>query len=435
MNSHLAWVVLVISALGCSFSAACHAALKTFSRKRLVDLLEARGKGHRAERLAERQPAMLLGTGLWRAFFTMTMVFALIAVCEQWSGIWEPSGIYLLAFALACVFSSLFAVAIPVSWARYRRERLLARALPLVTLLTRLSWPVRAPLALVDPVVRRVSGADLPGQEESSDISEEVLSVVEDHDQGDAVDETQRDMLEAVFELPNITAGEIMTPRTDIDGIEIQRSLEEVVATVQGYGHSRIPVYEESLDHIVGLLYAKDLIRFIGNGQAFDLRALLRETYLVPESKSVQELLAEFKARKVHFAVVLDEYGGTAGIVTIEDILEQIVGDIQDEYEEVEETPLFHQIDAYTADVEARIYIDDLNDKFDLNLPEDEDYDTLGGFVTSVLGHIPGEGESLDHQSLRLTVTQAERTKVLRVRIEKQAPQLPPGAAPQEDAA
>ncbi len=183
-------------------------------------------------------------------------------------------------------------------------------------------------------------------------------------------------------------------------------------------GHSRIPVFRESLDEIVGLLYVKDLIPFLGDGDAFDLAAVWREPLLVPETKSVREMLAEFRRRQVHLAVVLDEYGGTAGLVTIEDILEEIVGEIHDEYEEKSEEPTLElDPDGRSAVVDARMHVDVLNDAMNLDLPDDGDYETLAGFVFSKLGHIPVAGETFEDCGCSFEVLKAERTKVVEVGV------------------
>jgi len=186
-------------------------------------------------------------------------------------------------------------------------------------------------------------------------------------------------------------------------------------------GHSRFPVYDGNLDNIVGVLYVKDLLNLVGhNGEApFDLRRTVRPALFVPESKSLRDLLAEMQQRKVHLALVLDEYGGTAGLITIEDILEEIVGEIQDEYEPDEPAePRIELVGEGVAEADGRAYIDDVNDKLGIELPEEEDYDTVGGFVFATLGHIPEAGESFTYSSVRLTVVEAERTKVVKVRLE-----------------
>jgi CBS domain containing-hemolysin-like protein len=230
-----------------------------------------------------------------------------------------------------------------------------------------------------------------------------------------------------------ITAGEIMTPRTEVQGIQTTASLPEVSAAILKDGHSRIPVYDETIDNIVGILFAKDLIPFVSSDKPFDLRAVLREPLLVPKTKSVRELLSEFKARKVHMAIVLDEYGGTAGLVTVEDIIEELVGEIQDEHEHTAPAePRIRWLDGRTAEVDARVDIDDLGDELGMPVPEDADYETVGGFVFSTLGHIPDVGEHFEVANLRFTVTGAQRNRVNRVRVERLAATT--SAEPQEAA-
>ena len=177
--------------------------------------------------------------------------------------------------------------------------------------------------------------------------------------------------------------------------------------------------YEENIDNIVGLVYAKDLLAQIGKDPAqFCLRDQIREAYFVPESKSLRSLLHEFQNQKLHIAVVLDEYGGTAGIVTLEDILEELVGEIADEYEETPPESI-KELDEHTIEVDARTYVDDLNDEYELNLPEDEDYDTVGGFVFSRLGYVPKTGERFDYQNLQFTIASAEPRRINRITIRK----------------
>ncbi len=411
------WIALAAAVIACYF-ATCSIALRSFSRKRLADVLAQREQGHRLEPFLRQLSELNLLSSVLRTAFNLVALLGTYYFVHGWFADDQAWARYLVAFLLAAGIVSVFSVAIPHSWARYRREEMLARSIPLLTGLLVVARPLTATLGLIDPVVRRISGAEL--DQPDREISDQVLSVVEEHEAAD-VDDVQKEMLEAVFDLPNTTAGEIMTPRTDIHGIEITSSLEDVKRAVIDFGHSRIPVYETNLDHIVGLLYAKDLISFLGNGHLpFDLHAVIREAYMVPESKSVRELLAEFKARKVHLAIVLDEYGGTAGLVTIEDILEELVGEIQDEYEPLEQIPEIHPVDDSTTDVDARLRIGELNDAMDLELPEDEDYDTVGGFVFSTLGHIPETGESFDYDNVRFTVTDVDRTKVKRVRLQRQ---------------
>lgn len=415
------WIILFGCLLGC-YASACHSALKTFSRRRLAELLKEAGRPERAEVLAQRLPRLVLMTGVLRTTMAAVIMLATLYAAQvsgYFGRLWLA---YLFAFVIGSILLSVFLVAIPVSWARYSRERLLAWSAPLLQAALPLFVPFAAALHVFDPVVRRISGADINGDDDN-DISEEVLSTIEDHDTEQSFDDDQKAMLGAIFKLKDTTATEIMTPRTDVDGLEADASLTDVKKAVVKFAHSRIPVYEESLDQILGILYVRDLIRFVGTPTDFHLRQIAREPFLVPESKNVLELLTEFKQRKVHLAIVLDEYGGTAGLVTIEDILEEIVGEIQDEYDDREEEPVIADLEPGIVEVDARVEIDDLGDHLEIEFDEDRDFDTVGGFVFSELGHIPEVGESFEFEGYLFTVTEAERTKVLKVRAEQMVKQ------------
>jgi CBS domain containing-hemolysin-like protein len=225
-------------------------------------------------------------------------------------------------------------------------------------------------------------------------------------------------MIESVLELGETTAEEIMTPRTDLVALQADAQLADVLDVIAKEGHSRIPVYDDNIDDVIGLVYAKDLLSEVGKGPSeFNLREKIRKAYFVPESKLLKDLLHEFQNQKLHIAVVLDEYGGTAGVVTIEDILEELVGEITDEYESPEPEPLV-QVDEKIVEVDARMNVDDLNDKLEIDVPDEDDYETIGGFIFSYLGYIPKTGESFTHNNLKFTVTNAEDRRIKRIRIE-----------------
>ncbi|MEM1444670.1 MAG: hemolysin family protein [Planctomycetota bacterium] len=420
-------ITLAAACLLASFFAACHNALKALSKRRLADLLEERDQSDRFEPFVESVPSLLLATGIARACAALVVV---LTTHELVLRLWDltPLPRYAVAFGVALVLLSIFTVALPVYWARYRREKLLVRSLYVLPALALILTPLTAPLRVFDPVLRRISGIDL---DEDDDLAEHVLEAVEKHaeeHQGDdehtPLDETQKQMIEGVVELADSTVAEIMTPRTDIQGIQLNGhplGLAEVKAAVVDASHSRIPVYRESLDDILGILYAKDLIPFLDDPDHFNVEQVVRDAFVVPETKPVQDLLAEFRQKKVHLAIVLDEYGGTAGLVTIEDILEEIVGEIHDEYEPEPDDPTIDVApDALSATMDARLHIDELNDALGLDLPEDEDFETVAGFVVATLGHIPNAGESFTTEDgVTFTADEAEKTKVLRVSVAK----------------
>jgi CBS domain containing-hemolysin-like protein len=274
---------------------------------------------------------------------------------------------------------------------------------------------------LHDRLVRRLAGVtEATPDQEQEEKQEEILSLVEQGRMEGVVDAEEMEMIENVLELSETTAEEIMTPRTDIIAINVNDDLQEILEIIINAGHSRIPVYEKNIDTIVGLIYAKDLLSEIGKSPGdFNIREKMRKPYFIPETKPLNDLLGEFQNQKLHIAVLLDEYGGTTGIVTIEDILEELVGEIVDEYEETPPESI-KKIDETTIEVDARIYIDDLNNEFELALPEDEDYDTVGGFVFSHLGYVPKTGEIFGYENVKFTIAAAEARKIKRIRIQKQ---------------
>jgi CBS domain containing-hemolysin-like protein len=279
-------------------------------------------------------------------------------------------------------------------------------------------WPLTAALDFIDPVIRRLAGVSVDQSNDRLDEKqEELLNVVEEGEKEGVVDEEEREMITSVLEFRDTTTGEIMTPRTEVVGIDTRSSLSEAVEIVMNKGHSRYPVYEGTIDKVVGLLYAKDLLSEVNHPDGIsDIRHRLREPFFVPESKTVRDLLHDFQNQKIHVAVVLDEYGGTAGLVTIEDVLEELVGEIVDEYEPPQNQPI-KKINENTIEVDARFEVDQLNDEFDLKIPDSADYETLGGFAFSKLGYIPKAGETFEHENLHFTIIDAGDRKINRLQV------------------
>jgi putative hemolysin len=265
--------------------------------------------------------------------------------------------------------------------------------------------------------VTDVSG-NSPTEQAEQEIQEEILSVVEEGEKEGIVDKQERVMIESVIQFRDTTVGQVMTARTDVVGLAIGSTLPQVREVVEESGHSRIPVYEGSLDHIIGILYARDMIKHLGLPPArFDIRSAMRPAFYVPETKPLKDLLQDFRLQKVHMAIVLDEYGGTAGLVSIEDVLEELVGDISDEHEP-QEPAMIRRLDEHTVEVDARVRIDELNRNLSVNLPEDAGYETVGGFISATLGRIPQNGTTFEHPGMKFTILDAEPQVVNRVKIE-----------------
>ncbi|HLL89615.1 MAG TPA: hemolysin family protein, partial [Tepidisphaeraceae bacterium] len=244
----------------------------------------------------------------------------------------------------------------------------------------------------------------------------------------------ERVMIESVISFRDTTVGQIMTARPESVALELGSTLPHVKATIEESGHSRLPVYNGTLDQIVGVLYARDLLKFVGEPpETFDMRAAMRPPLFVPETKPLRDLLTDFRLQKVHVAIVSDEYGGTAGLVSIEDLLEEIVGDIADEHEPAEPAML-RKLDDQTWEADARVYLDELNRVVGLSLPEDAGYDTLGGFVSTTLGKIPADGTVFEYETVKYTILDAEPQKVNRVKIELQLAPVADGGPEEEGA-
>jgi len=210
-----------------------------------------------------------------------------------------------------------------------------------------------------------------------------------------------------------------MTARADMVAIDADTTLEQVRQTIIDTAHSRIPVYEGTLDQIIGILYARDLLQHVGQPpESFHVRSAMRPVFFVPTTTPLGDLLRDFRRRKVHLAIVLDEYGGVAGLVSLEDILELLVGNISDEHEKPDAS-VFQRVNESTFEADARIEISELNRLASLSLPEDEGFSTLGGYVLSVLGQIPEKGAVVEHEGLKITVLDAEPQRINRLKIEK----------------
>lgn len=285
---------------------------------------------------------------------------------------------------------------------------------PLVQALSGLLLPISFSLRKLGAAVR---GDTEHVTEESIFLSEDGLRFLINVGEGEnIIEEEERQMIASIFELGETVVREIMSPRIDIISLSADTPLPEALDVIIKAGHSRIPVYEENVDRIVGFLYAKDLLKCYRDGQTdVKIRALLRPAYFVPESKKVDELFHEMQTRRVHIAIVVDEYGGTAGLVTIEDLLEEIVGEIQDEYDK-EPVP-YQQIARDTYVFNARLDVDEVADLLEMEMPY-TDADTLGGFIFSELGHVPETGETVTYTGWRFTVLSVESRRIRQVRAE-----------------
>ena len=264
----------------------------------------------------------------------------------------------------------------------------------------------------------RLFGYD-PNASEEPVTEEEIRMLVDVGGEKGVIEDSQKEMINNIFEFDDLDAGDIMTHRTDMTAAEISDPLSEIVSLSMDNGYSRIPVYDDDPDNIVGIAYVKDLLKYIGTDLPEDvtLRDIIREPVFVPESMPCGDLFKQMTDKHTQMAIVVDEFGGTAGIVTLEDVLESIVGNIQDEYDDEEEE--ISKIDDTTFTVDGVTYIDELDEVFHVTLPEG-DYDTVGGFIISELGYLPQDGEMnvVEYKNLRFTVLNVEDRRIGKVKIE-----------------
>jgi putative hemolysin len=335
-----------------------------------------------------------------------------------------------IAAAISAVLLVVFTEMVPKSYVKGRTERSFVRAIFFLRVFYIILYPVIKVLTFVSYLGVRLIGGRVSRDEGALTSQEDLKTLTAVSESEDILEEEEREMIHGIFELESTVAREVMTPRTDMVYLDVSTELNDVLAIVTEKGHSRIPVYEENIDNIVGILHVKDLLRcWYEYRQEVDLRDVLRPPLFVPETKRIDDLLQEFRSERTHMAIVLDEYGGTAGLVTIEDVLEEIVGEIQDEYDV--EDRMAKELEDGSYEVDARIPIDEVNDLLEIDLPS-EDSDSIGGFIVNYLGRVPQKGESLSyngarssdadgndapHKNLQISVIESDERRISLVRV------------------
>ena len=422
-------VIVVLTFLEGIFVAA-EIALVTMRRTRIDQLVEEGNRNAiRVKHLIAQPGRFLAVTQIGLTFIGfLASAYAAVNLTASLITAFEGTGIpFLVSSAqglaliivtlLLAMFTIVFGELVPKSLALAHTEPFALRLSGFVELLLRILAPLVYALTAVTTNVSRALGAG--GQAQGVMTTEELSILVERGGEQGILEAEEEQMIQAVIELGDQHIHEVMVPRIAMITLAASASMDEVIDKVISEGHSRIPVYEETIDEIIGILYAKDLLPILKRPavERPALRSLLRPPVFVPESMSVDDLLHEFQRRKVHLAIVLDEYGGTAGLVTIEDLLEEIVGEIQDEYD-VEE-PLVVRLSEDEARIDGRADVDDLAELFDveLGLEDEDEYDTVGGLIYHRIGGVPKPGDQVMVEGLTLTVETTDGRRVGKVLV------------------
>jgi len=312
----------------------------------------------------------------------------------------------------------IFGEITPKTYSAYNSEKVVIKLGKPLEVLSVVFTPFLIVLNRVTKVIIKALGGNV-NNNRTTVSEEEIKTLVDVGEEAGIIEKQEKEMINSIFEIGDIEVTEVMVPRIDIVYLEEDVTVEEAIKKVLKCGFSRIPVIKKSIDNITGIIYAKDLLACYfkqDKDESKGIRELIRPAYYVPESKKAIDLLTEMQLEKIHIAIVLDEYGGTLGLVTIEDILEEIVGDILDEYDE--EMDLIDYLDEQTLIVDSKISIDEINETFKISLPEDE-FESVGGLIFNLLGRIPKKGDNIEYNGLLFKILEVHNRRIKKVEISK----------------
>lgn len=408
-------------ALSAFFSSA-ETAFFSLTQSVIAELKQAKDvRSKRVARLLEQPKELLItilsGNALVNVAMAVIAAFLALRIC-QITGFPQSVALTIEVLLITGVILILGEITPKIVALKHAQAWALWTAFP-IDLIRRILFPLTKFLHVLSGGVSRAFGVE----RRRLSISEyEIKTLVEVSEEHGALEEDEMEMIQGIFEISETTVKEIMVPRVDIACLPITANAQDVIRLVKEKGHSRIPIYNENLDTIAGVIHVKDLLPYLDNGDyQVELAHVIREIIFVPEGKKIDDLLRQFQQDKAHMAVVVDEYGGTAGLVTLEDVLEEIVGEIQDEYDR--ESPLSKWVDDNTLIADARINIGELNDILGEDIiPETEDYETLGGFIFSQTGDLPRPKESLDYSDLHFVIEELSGKRIGKIRIERRPP-------------
>ncbi|MBP6407401.1 MAG: HlyC/CorC family transporter [Fusobacteriaceae bacterium] len=419
METYSLVILLIILVTMSAFFSASETALTAFNRSKLKAIAE---KNQRKADLLKgwlKKPneiltALLIGNNI------VNILASSIATMVAISILGNNSRAIAISTGAMTILLLIFGEITPKVVAKAYSTHISNAVIKLVYMLSKLFLPISKILMVVSKLIARMFGVKI---DEIAFLitEEEIKSVVSVGEEEGVIEEEEKKMIHSIFEFTDTTVKEIMIPRTTVFAVEASKTLEEIWDVITGNGYSRIPVYEEGIDNIIGVFYIKDIFNVIRDGKLnMQVKSFIREAYFVPETKALVEMLEEFKKKHIHMAIVLDEYGGTSGIITIEDLIEEIVGDINDEFD-IEHDEEIKKVADNKYIIDAMLDVEFLNEELSIDLPVSEDYDSLGGYIYSVLGRVPLEKDTITHDNgkVEIRVLEVDNRRIVKALIIK----------------
>lgn len=397
--------------IGSALSSAIETAVTSVSRLRVRQRIEEGDKkAVTLEKILEH-PSNFLGTILFlNNLFNIAAASSATVLAEKY--VPYPAAI---ATGVMTFLILIFGEISPKTFAVQRADKIAFIVAPIVDFLQKILKPVVRLLIIISNGLIKIFGAKVR-KEGPFVTEEEIKTLVSVGEEEGIIEKHEREMIDSIFEFGDTVVKEVMIPRMDMTAVEKDSTVEKVFETIVKKGYSRIPVYENTIDNVIGIVYTRDLLIHSAKQKGSTIKPLIKPAYYVPETKKVMEFLRELQKAKVHMAIVVDEYGGTAGLVTIEDLLEEIVGEIFDEYDP--EEVLIEKMNKNSFKVNAKVNIGDINKKLNLNLPEAE-YESLGGFVINLFEKIPSPGDKIAYNGITFTIDKIIRRRISRLVITK----------------
>ncbi|MGB9749675.1 MAG: hemolysin family protein [Caldisericia bacterium] len=404
---NIIWIIILLifsfifSAAETSFTSSSEIKLKNISN----------GKEKKAEKLLKikEKPESFISTIIIANNFVNILAASIATIISLQI---FKKGAYIYSSLIMTLIIVIFAELLPKTLSSYDPEKYSLKLFPFYNFFSILLKPVSDFSNYLILGIIKLFGKSL--KKDTKIEEEEFKTFLSMSSESGTIEEEEKELIESIIEFQDKQVYEVMIPRVDVVLLSVETPLEKIIDTIVSTGHSRIPIYEENIDNIIGILHVKDLVKLTCL-KNFEIKEYLHEPLFVPDTKRIGELFKEMRKKKTHMAIVLDEFGGFEGIVTMEDLLEEIVGEIQDEYD-LEEVP-YRKINENEYLIDAKVTIDDVMELLNLELPND-DYDTFGGFFLDLLGHIPHKGEKVSYNNITLTAVEVKGNRIVKIKVE-----------------